>query len=326
MATAETELSTEVHDGEHSLAEPVNPTEARNRAVAELLSPAYARASTLELTDAESKGLAAPFPDEAFRLGAGGNPDLLYIEHAYLRERLNNVLGIGAAVPVRRREWSEKFSYEFFDKYKKQKVTKEAVRVYVDSVLLVRGCVVGEAVGDATYYLSNDASNFSDALESAKSNAFRRCCKEFGVGLQVWKKGFVEGWKHRASNPGERPEKPNGLEKKSPEQMTKDLGDHFEGKRPENGREGEVDGWMVWLAQWGQKTCLATQPEQLDRMEQYVTALFEQDPDKPRTYLDQAMAFIVKRRRELDAPAKTPDDTTQLFDEQGLPINEPATA
>jgi hypothetical protein len=147
----------------------------------------------LTLTKEEAEALAADFPDEAFRLGAGGNPDLLYIEHAYLRERLNQVLGVGSAVPLRRREWAEKYTY--INKYKQE---AEAVRVYVDLVLLVRGAVVGEAIGDATYYLDNAATNYSDALESAKSNAMRRCCKEFGVGLQAWKKGWGEGWKQRS--------------------------------------------------------------------------------------------------------------------------------
>ncbi len=171
-----------------------DPAEERNRAIAELLAPAYARASTLQLTDDESKALAAEFPDEAFRLGAGGKADLLYIEHAYLRERLNDVLGVGSAVPVLRAKWSEKF---------KNRSGKEGVRIYADSVLLVRGCVVGEAIGDMDYY-PNDGTNFGDAVEGAKSNALRRCCKEFGVGLQVWKKGFVDGWKKRQAEGGRR--------------------------------------------------------------------------------------------------------------------------
>lgn len=180
----------------------------RTDAVAHLLASAYDKASTLQLSKEEAQALAEDFPDDAFRLGAGGKPDLLYIEHAFLRERMNLVLGVGAAVPVVRRVWNEE--YEYTDKYKKKQT---AVRIYVESVLLVRGCVVGEAIGDGVYYKSNGANTYSDAIESAKSNALRRCCKEFGVGLQVWKKGFVEGWKHRNSGrpqqqPQQRPQRP----------------------------------------------------------------------------------------------------------------------
>lgn len=171
----------------------------RTDAVAHLLASAYDKASTLQLSKEEAQALAEDFPDDAFRLGAGGKPDLLYIEHAFLRERMNLVLGVGAAVPVVRRVWTEE--YEYTDKYKKKQT---AVRIYVESVLLVRGCVVGEAIGDGVYYKSNGANTYSDAIESAKSNALRRCCKEFGVGLQVWKKGFVEGWKSRHG--GRRPQ------------------------------------------------------------------------------------------------------------------------
>lgn len=174
----------------------------RTDAVAQLLASAYGRASTLTLTHEEAAGLAADFPDNAFRLGAGGNDDLLYIEHAFLRERMNQVLGVGSAVPVVRRMWSK--AYEYTDKNKRK---QSAVRVYVESVLLVRGCVVGEAIGDGIYYKSNGSNTYTDAIESAKSNALRRCCKEFGVGLQVWKKGFVEAWKQRNSR-GPQPSRP----------------------------------------------------------------------------------------------------------------------
>lgn len=169
----------------------ITPTEARNESIADTLDAAYKNASTLRLTPEESAALAADFPDEAFELGAGGDKNLLYLSHSYLRQRLNQVLGVGAAVPIRRREWSEEFTYM------KDNREKHAARVYVDMVLLVRGCVVGEAIADAIFYKENSGDSYADTLEKAKSNAFRRCCKEFGVGLQPWMKGFCEEWKRR---------------------------------------------------------------------------------------------------------------------------------
>lgn len=176
--------------------EAITPAQARVEAVSEALKTAYANASKLTVSADEAKALAEDFPDDAFRLGAGGDINLIYIEHAYLRQRLNQVLGVGAAVPIRRREWAEEFTYW------KDNQTKKGVRVYVDMVLLVRGCVVGEAIGDSVYYPDNAKTNYSDALESAKSNAFRRCCKEFGVGLQAWMKGWCEAWKGRQRSGG----------------------------------------------------------------------------------------------------------------------------
>lgn len=178
----------------------ITPGQARIEAVAASLAKAYENASLLKLTPDEAKALSEDFPDDAFSLGAGGDPNLVYIEHAYLRQRLNNVLGVGAAIPIRRREWAEDGWY-----YKDGK-RLPLVRVYVDLVLMVRGAVVGEAIGDAVYYPSNPKTNYSDALESAKSNAFRRCCKEFGVGLQAWMRGWCDGWKQR--NSGKTIQKP----------------------------------------------------------------------------------------------------------------------
>lgn len=175
---------------------PVSPVKSvtahRSESIAAALDAAYAKASTLQLTPEESQKLVEDFPDEAFRRGAQGKKNLIYIEHAYLRQRLNQVLGVGAAVPVRRREWTETWDYRGDDGK-----DHPAVGVYVDLVLLVRGCVVAEAIGDSVYYPDNAMTNYSDALESAKSAALRRCCKEFGVGLQAWMKGWVDEWKQR---------------------------------------------------------------------------------------------------------------------------------
>jgi hypothetical protein len=177
----------------------VTAAQARIEAVADCLKVAYANASSLKLTPEESNALAEDFPDEAFSLGAGGDPNLIYIEHAYLRQRLNKVLGVGAAVPIRRREWAEDFSYFSSGK------TVTGTRIYADMCIVVRGCLVGEAVGAGTYYKNNAKATYDDALESAMSNAFRRCCKQFGVGLQAWMKGWGEGWKRRHSAPASAP-------------------------------------------------------------------------------------------------------------------------
>lgn len=192
MATDTTDLATiDEHDGGMIVAEPFSPTEARAHAIADTLTAAYAKASKIKLTKEESEKLVAPFPDAAFRRGAGGDDDLIYIEHAYLRQRIDETIGIGQSAAVRRREWSEHFTYE---KYGKK---AEGVRVYVDLVMVIRGCFVSEAIGDGTYYPANAKTTFSDAVESAESNAYRRCCKKFGIGLQAWMKGWQDQWKDR---------------------------------------------------------------------------------------------------------------------------------
>lgn len=169
--------------------------QAKNDAVANLTMQAYENASTLKLTPEEQKALVADFPDEAFQPGAGGNRDLIYIEHAFLRERLSEVLGLGQWAFVCRSRWTEPY---------RTSQGKEGHRVYVECMLIVRGCYVAEAVGSMDYLPGNMQTNFGDAIEGAKSSAFRRCAKEMGIGLQVWKKGFTEGWWQRRNNPPQR--------------------------------------------------------------------------------------------------------------------------
>ena len=77
-------------------------------------------------------------------------------------------------------------------------------------MLVARGCFIGEAIGAMEYYPKNAAQNYGDAVEGAKTAAFRRCAKEFGVGLQAWKKDWCQGWFDRklGKKPAAAPTKP----------------------------------------------------------------------------------------------------------------------
>lgn len=169
--------------------QPVTPAQAKVNAIAQLTMSAYQKASELKLTPEEIRGLEEEFPDEAFRPGAAGKENLIYIEHAHLRDRMNKVFGHGQWAIVPRNRWSES--------YKAGRDQKDAIRVYVEAMLLVRGCFVAEAVGDMSYFPHNDSQNYGDAVEGAKTAAFRRCAKELGIGLQAWKKDWCEGWWQR---------------------------------------------------------------------------------------------------------------------------------
>lgn len=170
----------------------VTASQAKVEAIAKLTDAAYSRASLLQLTPEESKALQADFPDEAFQPGAAGKENLIYIEHAHLRDRLNSVFGLGQWAIVPRSRWTEDFKT-----YK----GVSGVRVYVEAMLLVRGCFVAEAVGDMSYYPNNESSNYGDAVEGAKTAALRRCAKELGIGLQAWKKEWCQGWWQRKNAP-----------------------------------------------------------------------------------------------------------------------------
>jgi hypothetical protein len=164
--------------------------EPRAESVNLLLAKAYERASTLELTEDEMKRITADFDDSDFLRGAGGDANKIYLEHVALRKRLNDVIGIGKWVCVPRRSWSEETPVPA----KPGKPASVAVKIYVESVLLVRGCFVGEAIGEGTYYKSNAGGSYGDGYESAKTSAFRRCTKDFGMGLQAYSKDWCNRW------------------------------------------------------------------------------------------------------------------------------------
>lgn len=162
------------------------PTQAKSDAISLLLGKAIERASTLILTPEESKALKADFPDECFRPGAAGKDNLIYIEGPHLRQRLDDVIGIGQWALVRQSRWTDDAG--------------KGTIVYVDMALIVRGCYVTDAIGDMTYYPGNAMTNFGDAVEGAESAALRRCAKKMGIGLQAWSKTWCEGWWARRRN------------------------------------------------------------------------------------------------------------------------------
>lgn len=161
------------------------PSQSKDRAIAELTMSAYQKAATLKLTAEETAALQRDFPDEAFKQGAGGDPNLIYIEHAFLRDRFTEVFGMGQWSIIPRNRWAEPF---------KTQKGLDGSRVYVEAMLVVRGCFVAEAIGSMEYYPHNPTQNYGDAVEGAKTAALRRCAKELGVGLQAWKRDWCLGW------------------------------------------------------------------------------------------------------------------------------------
>lgn len=173
---------------------PITAAQAKVEAVAALTMSAYEKAATLRLTPEESAALQADFPDEAFQPGAAGKENLIYIEHAHLRDRFTQVFGLGQWAIIPRNRWAEPFKTKPSRDWPQG---QDGSRIYVEAMLVVRGCFVGEAVGAMEYYPHNASQNYGDAVEGAKTAAFRRCAKEFGVGLQAWKKEWCEGWWQR---------------------------------------------------------------------------------------------------------------------------------
>jgi hypothetical protein len=177
----------------------ITPAQAKVDAIASLTMSAYAKAGTLVLTPDEVSKMQAEFPDEAFKPGAAGKENLIYIEHAFLRDRLNQAIGTCQWSIVPRNRWAEEFTIPA----RTGKPEVHGTRVYVEAMLIIRGAFVAEAVGDMDYYPKNNQQNYGDAVEGAKTAALRRCCKEIGIGLQAWKKDWCEGWWKRRTGKGD---------------------------------------------------------------------------------------------------------------------------
>lgn len=141
--------------------------------VGKLLEKAYAKASTLKLKKEEWQQLRADFPDDAIETRP--HDGLIYISHMDLRERLWSVFQPGEMAEICR----------------ERMVRADSNEIAVDLVLLIRGHFAAEAIGTAKYYPNNPKGSFGDTVESAWSEALRRCCKKFGVGTQVWRPGFI---------------------------------------------------------------------------------------------------------------------------------------
>jgi hypothetical protein len=198
--------------------------EARTVAIGELLTTAYAQASSLKLTEAESKALRAPFDDTVVRCGAKGDDRLLYISHIHLSDRMTDVLGIGQWALVKRSQRAEKTQ---------DNQGKPLVRLYYEGVLLIRGAFVTEAIGVGQYHPHNPKEDYGTGLESAMSDCLTRCAKRIGVGSQVWDRGYCDSWLSRHTGrkpvamPTQRPQaQPQAAEPPEPPRQDDSAPDH----------------------------------------------------------------------------------------------------
>lgn len=67
--------------------------------------------------------------------------------------------------------------------------------VYVRYALVIGGCFVSDAMMSHPYYPNNRQQSYDDAVESAKSECLRRCCKVLGGALEPWDSSWRERWK-----------------------------------------------------------------------------------------------------------------------------------
>ena len=152
--------------------EPPPPTDIVN---AQPSASTHAGASLLKLTKEESDQLIAPFENEQIDIRATGE---IFTGHTHIRARLGRVVGVGqwALVPL-------------------SDVREKEGLVLQRWALYIRGHFVSEAWGAHQYQAENKRMTYDDAVESAKSNALTRCCKDLGIGSACWDKVWGARWK-----------------------------------------------------------------------------------------------------------------------------------
>ncbi|KAJ7381517.1 hypothetical protein OS493_001665 [Desmophyllum pertusum] len=111
-------------------------------------------------------------------------PDgMIYVPEIKYRRILNHAFGPGGWALVPRGE-----SLQFQnDKDNSQLIVREYA-------LFCLGRFVAQTVGEHTFY-SNSNMVYGKAMESAKSNALMRCCKDLGVASELWDPQFIIQWK-----------------------------------------------------------------------------------------------------------------------------------
>jgi len=92
--------------------------------------------------------------------------------------KLNKVFGIGQWCLLKR----------------EVKLDETANKCYYVGILLIRGCYVSEAIGEAEYHKANTMQSWASVAESAKSDCIVRCCKDLGIASELWQPQFSRKW------------------------------------------------------------------------------------------------------------------------------------
>jgi Mitochondrial genome maintenance MGM101 len=138
----------------------------------------YANASQLQLSESEMKALSAPFEDLEYEITPQG---FIYLPQSISLQRLNTVLGVGRWGLILINTGS-------------QQMKEGLVKVFYDGALIIRGCFVSRAAGEASYSSNNNNQSYASALEAAKSDCRQRCCKDLGIANDAWNPTFTRRW------------------------------------------------------------------------------------------------------------------------------------
>lgn len=146
---------------------------------------AYAGFGSDAFTEEEAALLSENVPDDELMILPTGE---VYLHQVGYRLRLNHVFGPAG--------WGL-FPYDDEPRIVAASMKNQKI-LWQRWMLIVRGRVVAIAPGETNYdpeSRSNFSMSMATAIESAKSNALMRCCKDIGVAAQCWDRKFADGWR-----------------------------------------------------------------------------------------------------------------------------------
>jgi hypothetical protein len=66
---------------------------------------------------------------------------------------------------------------------------------YYHGALFIYGRFISEAIGEQKYQDKNKNMSMATAHEGAKTDCLSRCCKDIGIGGDLWNPNFIKDWK-----------------------------------------------------------------------------------------------------------------------------------
>ncbi|XP_032226483.2 mitochondrial genome maintenance protein MGM101 isoform X1 [Nematostella vectensis] len=143
----------------------------------------YSGAGSQAFSSDAVKALMAPVNEQDVEIKPDG---LIYLPEIKYRRILNVAFGPGGWALVPRGD-SLQFQSE---KDNSQLIVREYA-------LFCEGRFASQATGEHTFYSNNGNMVYGKAIESAKSNALMRCCKDLGVASELWDPQFIIAWKNK---------------------------------------------------------------------------------------------------------------------------------
>lgn len=139
-----------------------------------VVDPDYTGLAAAPFDEAACKVLTRPVTEDEIEIRA--HDGLIYLPGVRFRQRLNEAFRPGA--------WA----------LRPIDLKLQGATVCYRGQLWILGRFVSESIGEAKYVASNPQTSYASAIESAKTDCLTRCCKDLGIGSELWEPGFSRRW------------------------------------------------------------------------------------------------------------------------------------